>query len=195
MLTIVTAVAVRRLLLLFVAGVDQAHAQEAGTDDILCTDGSEVPGRVLTILPLALRYLPPAGTDTLRLATADVLLVRYANGTREVLYQATSTKKPQVPDLFPDLSDVQRRTKGRQDTARSYTTSGPSGVRWARHSTGGISGRSGPSHYGTSCDSGGQPEGPAPRAVIRPNLWARLPRGGPTPQARPAMLLACGDGV
>lgn len=78
MLTIVTSVAVRRLLLLFVAGVDQAHAQEAGTDDILCTDGSEVPGRVLTISPLALRYLPPAGTDTLRLATADVLLVRYA---------------------------------------------------------------------------------------------------------------------
>ena len=129
MLTIVAPTAVCRLLLLLVllAGVDQACAQGTEkTDVILRTDGSEVPGRVLTISPLVLRYLPPAGTDTLSLANADVFLVRYANGTREVLHPMLSTEKPQAPtDLLPDLSDAQRRTKGRQDAARSYTTSGP----------------------------------------------------------------------
>ncbi|MBU6120110.1 hypothetical protein [Hymenobacter siberiensis] len=114
------------LLLLLLAGVGQARAQAAGTTDvILCADGSEVPGRVLTISPLALTYLPPAGTDTLRLATADVFLVRYANGTREVLHPAPATEKPLTSDLLPGLSDAQRRTKGRQDAARSYTSGGP----------------------------------------------------------------------
>ena len=83
------------LLLLLLAGVGQARAQMAGTTDvILRTDGSEVPGRVLTISPLVLRYLPPAGADTLRLATADVFLVRYANGAREILHPAAATEKP-----------------------------------------------------------------------------------------------------
>ncbi|WP_216679551.1 hypothetical protein [Hymenobacter siberiensis] len=114
------------LLLLLLAGVGQARAQAAGTTDvILCADGSEVPGRVLTISPLALTYLPPAGTDTLRLTTADVFLVRYANGTREVLHPAPATEKPLTSDLLPGLSDAQRRTKGRQDAARSYTSGGP----------------------------------------------------------------------
>ena len=115
-----------RLLLLLLAGAGQARAQEAGTTDvILRTDGSEVPGRVLTISPLALTYLPPTGTDTLRLTTADVFLVRYANGTREVLHPILSTEKPPAPDLLPGLSDAQRRTKGRQDAARCYTSGGP----------------------------------------------------------------------
>ena len=104
----------------------QARAQAPGPDVILRTDGREVPGRVLTISPLMLTYLPPAGADTLRLATADVFLVRYANGTREVLHPiAAATGKPPVPDPLPNLSDAQRRAKGRQDAARGYTGSGP----------------------------------------------------------------------
>ncbi|MGY3091223.1 hypothetical protein ACVWYF_004289 [Hymenobacter sp. UYAg731] len=128
MRTAVTLPALRRLLLpaLLVAGMGPARAQAAGTTDvILRTDGREVPGRVLTISPLTLRYLPPTGADTLQLATADVFLVRYANGTREVLHPAASTEQPPAPDLLPDLSEAQRRTKGRQDAARSYTSSGP----------------------------------------------------------------------
>lgn len=124
--TIATRTAVRRLLLLLLmAGTGPARAQIAATTDIILrTDGSEVPGRVLTISPLELRYLPPASADTLRLAATDVFLVRYANGTREVLHPPTSTENPTVLDLLPDLSDAQRRTKGRQDAARCYTSNG-----------------------------------------------------------------------
>lgn len=124
--TVATPTARRLLLLLLLAGAGQARAQEARkTDIILRTDGSEIPGRVLSITPLELRYLPPARTDTLRLATTSVFLVRYANGTHEVLHPLTSTEKPPAPDLLPGLSDAQRRSKGRQDAARSYTTNGP----------------------------------------------------------------------
>lgn len=125
--TVVTRTTLRRLLLLLLlVGAGQARAQEAATTDvILRTDGSEVPGRVLTITPLELRYLPPASTDTLHLAATDVFLVRYANGTREVLHAPTSTENPEALDLLPGLSDAQRRTKARQDAARSYTSNGP----------------------------------------------------------------------
>ena len=128
MRSVATPTALCRLLLLLVllAGAGQARAQEAApTDVILRTDGREVPGRVLTISPLALTYLPPTGTDTLRLANADVFLVRYANGTHEVLNPMTSTDESLAPDLLPGLSDAQRRAQGRQDAARSYTSSGP----------------------------------------------------------------------
>lgn len=74
------------LLLLLRRPPAAAQAPAAPTDVLLRTDGTEVPGRVLTITPLEVRYLPPAGADTLRLAVADVFLVRYANGTREVLH-------------------------------------------------------------------------------------------------------------
>ena len=126
MRTVATLTALRRLLLLLLlTGAGQVRAQEAGTTDvILRTNGSEVTGRVLTISPLELRYLPPAGADTLRLAAADVFLVRYANGTREVLHPPTSSENPAAPDLLPGLSDAQRRTKGHQDAAHSYTSNG-----------------------------------------------------------------------
>lgn len=112
------------LLLLALAGTSQAHAQSTPTDVILRTDGSEVLGRVLTITPLEVRYLPPAGADTFHLATAEVFLVRYANGTREVLHPiapATSEKA----DMLPDLSDLQRRALGQQDARRNYTSQSP----------------------------------------------------------------------
>ncbi|GAB3875689.1 hypothetical protein GCM10028824_31700 [Hymenobacter segetis] len=121
--------ALRRCLLLpvlLLAVMGRGRAQQATTIDvILRTDGTEIPGRVLTISPLALRYLPLAGVDTIQLAAADVFLVRYANGTREVLHPTASPEKPPAPDLLPGLSEAQRRTKGHQDAARSYTTNGP----------------------------------------------------------------------
>lgn len=110
-------------LLLGAPGLGQA--QSTTTDVILRTDGSEVPGRVLTITPLEVRYVPPAGADTLRLATADIFLVRYANGTREVLHPATPAGPTQSPDLLPGLSQAQRRALARQAAARGYTSQGP----------------------------------------------------------------------
>lgn len=124
MRTVIMLTALRHLLLLLLlTGAGQARAQKAGTTDvILRTDGSEVPGRVLTISPLELRYLPPAGADTLSMAATEVFLVRYANGTREVLHPPTSSENPAASDLLPGLSDAQRRTKGRQDAAQGYTS-------------------------------------------------------------------------
>ena len=74
-----------------------AETQPARTTDvILRTDGSEIPGRMLAISPLELRYLPPTGADTLRLTTTEVFLVRCANGTRELLHPLTPSQ-PQHP--------------------------------------------------------------------------------------------------
>ena len=104
----------------------QAPAAAAATDVILRADGEEIPGRVLTISPLEIRYLAPGATDTLRLATAEVFLIRYANGTREVLRQLpTAAAAPAAPDLLPGLSLPQRRQLATQAAARSYTTTGP----------------------------------------------------------------------
>lgn len=162
-----TAPATRRallLVLLLLAGVSQARAQAARTTDvILCTDGREVPGRVLTISPLALTYRPAAGTDTLRLALAEVFLVRYANGTREVLHPAALPETPQAPDLLPGLSEAQRRTQGRQDAARSYAGHGPF---W---------GSLGATLYGGPLLGALAPALIAPRAVVAAHLDAPRP--------------------
>lgn len=113
------------LLFLLLAGTYGARAQHTSADVILRTDGSEVVGRVLTISPLEVRYLPPAGADTLRLAVADVFLVRYANGTREVLHPVNTSAGANNSDLLPGLSDQQRRVRGREDAARYYTSQAP----------------------------------------------------------------------
>lgn len=115
------------LLLFLLATTARAHAQGSNTDVILRTDGTEVSGRVVTITPLELRYLPPASADTLRLASADVFLVRYANGTREVLHPVAlaSPEAAETTDLLPGLSDVQRCAKARQDADRYYTDHAP----------------------------------------------------------------------
>lgn len=115
------------LLLLLRLAPAATQAPAAPTDVLLRTDGTEVPGRVLTITPLEVRYLPPAGADTLRLPVADVFLVRYANGTREMLHPvAPAAAAPQLSnDLLPGLSDAQRRALARRDASRGYTDRGP----------------------------------------------------------------------
>ncbi|MBD2722888.1 hypothetical protein [Hymenobacter armeniacus] len=113
------------LFLLLFAGARVAAAQ-ASTDVILRTDGAEIPGRVLTITPVAVTYLPagPSSPDTLRLANADVFLIRYANGTREVLRSMALTVPAGPPDLLPGLSITQRAELGRA-AAFYYTDRGP----------------------------------------------------------------------
>ncbi|WP_210513698.1 hypothetical protein [Hymenobacter terricola] len=108
------------LLVLLAAGASPARAQTPATDVILRTDGTEVSGRVLTITPLELRYLPPTGADTLPLAVADVFLVRYANGTREVLHPAPANA-PTAPGPLPGLSETGRRTLAQRDATHGYT--------------------------------------------------------------------------
>lgn len=115
----------RFLIFLLLVGIQQAHAQHAPTDVILRTDGNELAGHVLTISPLEVSYLPPAGADTLRLAAADVFLVRYANGTREVLHPIATSAGSDKADLLPDMNDLHRRMLGQQDARRNYSSHAP----------------------------------------------------------------------
>ena len=116
-------------LLGLLTGAVPVHAQNAPIDTILRTDGTEVAGRVLSITPLELRYLPVVSPDTLRLAVADVFLVRYANGTRELLHPVaapvpTDPAPALAPDLLPGLTDAQRRAQGHRDAGRYYNDHG-----------------------------------------------------------------------
>ena len=100
----------------------------AAADVLLLTTGQEVSGRVLTITPTELTYLPAAPTppDTLRLPVASVFLVRYANGTREVLTApAPLPDDDPTPPALRELSLPQRQQLGQQDALRYYRARGP----------------------------------------------------------------------
>ncbi len=118
-------------LLVLLAAASRTAAQPAiapASDVILRSDGAEIAGRVVAITPVSVRYLPPASADTLRLAAAEVFMVRYANGTREVLHPAmaaTSAAHNAAPDLLPGLDDAERTALGRRDARRNYRSSGP----------------------------------------------------------------------
>jgi hypothetical protein len=63
-------------------------------DTILRTNGDEVKAQVLAITPTEVAYVPttePPSTDTLHLAATEVFLIRYANGTKEILHDTTAT--------------------------------------------------------------------------------------------------------
>lgn len=78
------------LLALFL-GVASLSAQ--AQDTILRTNGDEINARVLAITPTDVAYVPatnPPTTDTLHLAATEIFLIRYANGTKEVLSQVTA---------------------------------------------------------------------------------------------------------
>lgn len=96
----------------------------AATDVIVRTNGDELPGRVLSITPTLIRYMPaaPAPPDTLELAATEVFMVRYANGTRELIRVARA-EAPLV-----GLSTEQRYLRGRQDSHQFYQPA--KGVFW-----------------------------------------------------------------
>ncbi|AWM34395.1 hypothetical protein [Hymenobacter nivis] len=119
----------RYLLLLAVLGAllpARAWAQASpGPDTILRLDGQEIQGRVVVLTPTQLRYLPaaPAPPDTLALPVAEVFLVRYANGTKEVLHPEVAAGGP--ADVLPGLDAGQRLGLGRRDAWAHYTDHGP----------------------------------------------------------------------
>ena len=97
-------------------------------DVIVRLDGQAAPGRALVLTPTVLRYLPappaapgfaPTPADTLSLPVAAVFLVRYANGTRQVL--TYSAARPSLGDGRPDtLSAAERQRRGRADALQYY---------------------------------------------------------------------------
>lgn len=110
-------------LLLGVLRPARGQAPADTLDTILRRDGEEVRGRVLTLTPAVLRYRPaaPATPDTLTLPVAQVFLVRYANGTRELLPPAATGSA----DLLPGLTVGQRAAAGQRDALGHYTDHGP----------------------------------------------------------------------
>lgn len=103
-----------------------ALAQQPATDVLLLTTGQEVAGRVLTITPTELTYLPANAAppaDTLHVPTASVFLVRYANGTREVL--APPAPDDPSPPALRGLGSRERQSLGAHDALRYYRASGP----------------------------------------------------------------------
>jgi hypothetical protein len=112
-------------------------AAPAATDVIVRTNGDELPGRVLTITPQLVRYVPAAAptadsllagaADTLGLAATDVFMIRYANGTKEVL-RPTPEAAPAPGATLLGLSAAQRIERGRLDSRLYYKPA--KGVFW-----------------------------------------------------------------
>ncbi|MBO0358387.1 hypothetical protein J0X19_10560 [Hymenobacter sp. BT186] len=111
----------------------QAYAQ----DVILYTNGEERPGKVLGITPDSVTYLTTeAGrSDTVRLATSSVFLIRYANGTKELL-----TKPATAPTEQP-MSKEEAYAQGRLDARKYYRAPG---AFWGTYSATVLTGYGGP---------------------------------------------------
>ncbi|TGE21571.1 hypothetical protein E5K00_14925 [Hymenobacter aquaticus] len=91
---------------------------QAQHDVILRMDAREQKARVLTIRPDNIIYLPQdtATTDTLRVASAQVFMIRYANGAKELIQH--------VPLVKPGLTAVEARQRGMQDARRNFMAPG-----------------------------------------------------------------------
>ena len=116
------------LSLLATAQTPQPPASPTLPDVIVRVNGDELPARVLVISGTALRYFgvpdsAHAATDTLTLARAEVFMVRFANGTKEVMAPpATAAADPAAAPEPADLAALtleQRYEKGRHD-AQNY---------------------------------------------------------------------------
>ncbi|WP_324674729.1 hypothetical protein [Hymenobacter sp. GOD-10R] len=88
-------------------------------DVILKSNGEEIPGKVITITPAQVTYISAAEgrSDTLQLASDTVFLIRYANGTKEVLHN------PAAP-MEPVMSKEEAYTQGRLDARKLYKAPG-----------------------------------------------------------------------
>jgi hypothetical protein len=95
-------------------------------DTILRTDGDEVKARVLAITPTDVAYVPttePPSTDTLHLRATEVFLIRYANGTKEILHDTTAVASTvEKPRTAQEMNN-----QGRLDAKRYFK---PRGAFW-----------------------------------------------------------------
>lgn len=104
-----------------------AGAQSAApTDVLLLINGDEISGQVLTVSGTSISYRALNLPDTLRFDTDAVFLIRFANGTSEVLRDRWPATKPpappSAPDALPGRSSAQRRALGLSDARRCYTS-------------------------------------------------------------------------
>ena len=74
---------------------------------------------MLAITPELVTYVSPTA-DTLRLAAVQVFLIRYANGTREVLNRPTAAPAPGLTGLSTEAAYAQ----GRRDARTHFRASG-----------------------------------------------------------------------
>lgn len=94
------------LLFLFLLLPALSQAQ----DVILRTSGEELPAKVVRITPDQVVYM--TGTDTLQMPAAEVFLIRYANGTKEVLTKSAAVATE--PTMTPQQAEQLGRTDARQ---------------------------------------------------------------------------------
>jgi hypothetical protein len=127
----------RRILLLFalllplaVRAQQPIVASAAKPDVLLRTDGEELPGKVLLITPDVIRLFPLAagGTlsaDTLTLPRADVFMIRFADGRKQVLQEAsTALALPQTAAEIKALgkADARKHYRGNRAFWGTYGT-------------------------------------------------------------------------
>jgi len=107
----------RQLLLL--CGLLLATLPSLAQDVILKSNGEEIFGKVITLTPEQVTYISAVEgrSDTLQLASSAVFLIRYANGTKEVLHN------PAAP-TEPALSAEEAYNRGRLDARKLYKAPG-----------------------------------------------------------------------
>lgn len=106
----------RHFLLLLCGLLLTLHA--AAQDVLLQTNGEELTGKVLSITPELVTYVGPTA-DTLRMDAGQVFLIRYANGTKEVLTRPTAAAAPAL-----GLSRDAAYTQGRRDARTHFRAQG-----------------------------------------------------------------------
>jgi hypothetical protein len=116
--------AMRTIVLLLLCAFGWARPLQAqSTDVILHTDGRETSARVLSITPTLVTY--QAGTDTLTLPTREVFLIRYPNGSRELLAAATKFSPAPVTTSEESLAAAKAMDRqGRIDAGRNFKIAG-----------------------------------------------------------------------
>ncbi|MBN8826601.1 MAG: hypothetical protein J0I82_31545 [Spirosoma sp.] len=74
-----------------------------GQDNIILKNGSEIQAKVLEVLPGQIKYRRQDNPDgpVYTTGTSDVLLIKYANGTKDVLNPSASRASRMVPNALP----------------------------------------------------------------------------------------------
>lgn len=106
-------------LLLLVLGSFCSATLARAQDVILRTNGEELPAKVLTIQPEQISYVvPTAPADTLYLNVADVFMIKYANGTKELIHAGTTATAPS------SFNSEAAYRQGEQDAQRYFKARG-----------------------------------------------------------------------